>query len=235
MKREELLLSLGEISDGFIEETAARLEGQLSFSRPGRRVRRAIISAAAVLVLLFGTFATAMAVNVDFREAVAAFFHYTERAGQTRVLTKDTLLTDCYSYAYSEGDDYSTYEWIPVDGTYPLQAGDILVVLEEADGMSRVVIPYGDVPFLYGHVSSDLLSKDPAKLEKGNQARITDCDCYDAPGGTVIDRSSARVEIQAYDGDWAYVQEFGTGNEPYWVRSGDLSFDFDEVLLDLPE
>lgn len=237
MKSERLLFMLGDISDDMIEETARRV-GQggrtVPFPRPRRIVRKVVISVAAVLVLTLGTFAAAMAVDEEFREAVFAFF-YTEQAGQTRVLTEDTALTDCYSYVYSVPGDYSTYEWIQVDSEWVLCAGDILVVLEEADGMSRVVVPYGDVPWLYGFVASDLLSKDRAKIEQGNQAIITDCDCYDSAGGSILQTSSGRVQVLSRDGEWACVQTYGTGEEPCWVRSDDLEFDFDGIILDLPE
>jgi hypothetical protein len=80
MKSVELLMKLGEISDDMIEEAAIHqndAEKQISLLRPKRLIRRGVIGVAAVLVLMLGTLATAMAVNEEFREAVVTFFHIT--------------------------------------------------------------------------------------------------------------------------------------------------------------
>ncbi|MGN1004576.1 MAG: hypothetical protein ACI4O5_07025 [Oscillospiraceae bacterium] len=53
-----------------------------------------------------------------------------------------------------------------------------------------------------------------------------DCACYDSVGGSVIQTGSGTVELKAYEGEWAEVQELGTGAQPYWVHS---------AVWDLPE
>ena len=160
---------------------------------------------------------------------------------KTAVLTADAVLTDCYSYTLNEGYgtpgtyDSQFYSWMELDFERELSQGDIVAVLGETDGMSRVVIPYGDLPWLYGYISSDLLSLETADTTSGKQAILEDCDAYDAPDGVRLHPKDARVKITLRDGEWVKVQEYGTGAEPYWVRFADLSFDFNESLPDWPQ
>ena len=160
---------------------------------------------------------------------------------KTAVLTADAVLTNCYSYLLKEGygtpgtDDAQFYSWGTFDFEYKLSPGDIVAVLEENDGKSRVVIPYGDLPWLYGYVSSDLLSTKEADILSGNQAILEDCQTYDAPSRNSLYPTNARGKILSYEGEWAKVQEYGTGAERYWVQTADLSFDFDSALPDRPQ
>ena len=160
---------------------------------------------------------------------------------KTAVLISDAVLTDCYSYLLKEGydtpgtDDSQFYSWITLDSEKDLFRGDIVAVLEKDDGMSRVVIPYGDLPWLYGYVSSDLLSMDESDILSGNQAILENCQAYDTPGENPLHTANARAKIIVRENPWAKVQEYGTGTEPYWVRIADLSFDFDSAFPDQPK
>ena len=166
---------------------------------------------------------------------------YTLLDVKTAVLTADATLTDCYSYTLKNGygttdaNDSQFHQWITLDLEHELSLGDIVAVLGEDDGISRVVIPYGDLPWLYGFIPTELLSTEQTDIEAGNQAILEDCDAYDSPNGTPLPLESARVKIIDREGEWAKVQEYGTGAEPYWVCAADLTFDFDATLPDRPQ
>lgn len=163
-------------------------------------------------------------------------FNYAERMGQTAVLTEDAVLEDAYSYTYKDPEDYSTYMWLDIGEERTLRSGDIVLVLADANGMSRVMIPYGDIPWLYGYVASDLLSSEFEEGRVGNQAIVTECSLYDAIDGNVIENYSGKVRIHSVYGEWSEVTKHSGGDDMiYWVHLDDLSFDFGAVVLDLAD
>lgn len=160
-------------------------------------------------------------------------FSCVERTGRTAVLTADAVLSDPYSYAYADPEDRSTYQWMDLEQEYALRSGDIVLVLADGAEMSRIVIPYGDIPPLYGYVACDLLSSDPEDVKAGNQAITAACDLYDAKDGSVIENYSGAVQIQSVDGEWSEVTKHAGGDDTiYWVSLNELSFDFDAAMID---
>ena len=164
--------------------------------------------------------------------------------GRTMAVMQDTVLTGCYSYhrSYTDPDNPAAFLWFTVGEGYTLTAGDIVLVLDEADGMSRVVIPYGDVPWLYGFVDSTLLSADKpdifAAVGHVNQAIIAyEIASYSAPGGTGPSDTlyPCRVETLEVQNGWAKVQPLGTGADACWVDSSHLYYGFaDDPVIDAP-
>lgn len=80
MRSEKLLFALGQISDDIIEEAAdaarpAYVKTLTTDNRIIKPRRRIAIGIAATLILILGSFVTAMAVSGNFREAVFSFFH----------------------------------------------------------------------------------------------------------------------------------------------------------------
>ncbi len=162
-------------------------------------------------------------------------FRCVEQMGRTAVLTADAALTDPYSYTYADPEDRSTYQWVDLKGEYEytLHSGDIVLVLADGTELSRVVIPYGDIPPLYGYVAGDLLSLEAEDVKAGNQAKVAACDLYDAVNGNAVENYSGAVRIQSVDGEWSGVTEHTGGNDTvYWVPWAELSFDFDTAVLD---
>lgn len=144
------------------------------------------------------------------------------RAGRTMVVTEDTVMSSCYSYTYSDPMDDDTYEWFWTEADYQLAKDDAVLVLEEMDGMSRVVIPYGDIPRLYGFVDSSLLSDD---IEFSRQAVIAySIPGYATPGDDTPVTTLAPCTVQRLErqDDWVRVQPLGTGEGQYWVESRHL-------------
>ena len=97
------------------------------------------------------------------------------------------------------------------------------------------MIPYGDVPSTYGYIASDQLSTARDDIGKGNQAVVTDCDCYDKPDGIVTEMMSGAVQILSYDNEWCQIEQLGTGAEAVWVRTEQLSFDFNQSVPDIAQ
>lgn len=157
----------------------------------------------------------------------------TMREANTAVLIEEAVLTDCYSYTLTSDN---TYIWSKGEEGFELklEKGDILCVFEEIHGISRVVVPYGDIPWIYGHISSDLLSTEPNDISDGRQAILWNAEAFDAPEGDSIGYTAARVKILSHDGEWVHVMEYGTGAEPYWVHFDELSFKFDGIIPDRP-
>ena len=71
MNEEKLIFAIGEIEDSYILSAGKKLNIK-------GRSRKVIICIAAVVALLLTTFATAMAVNEDFRESVLSIFSISE-------------------------------------------------------------------------------------------------------------------------------------------------------------
>lgn len=71
MNEEKLIFAIGEIEDSYILSAEKRLNNKT-------KSRKVIICIAAVVALLLTTFATAMAVNEDFRESVLSIFSISE-------------------------------------------------------------------------------------------------------------------------------------------------------------
>lgn len=164
---------------------------------------------------------------------------FTEWKGYTAVLTRNITLKDPYSYLLHSTKDGSdlilSCEWIDLDVERELRKGDILLVIGEENGKSRVSIPYGDMPWIYGWVDSSLLSTNQRNIQTGNQAILKGCPTYKEAGGNQNGEANARVQILSLGQEWAWVEEYGTGAKSYWVKIEDLNFDFDSAtVLDRP-
>ncbi len=152
--------------------------------------------------------------------------------GQVAVVTEETALQSPFSYLYEDAHAPLTYQWIDLDCTRTLYPGDVVLVLSQADGVSQVVLPYGDIPFLYGYVSTDLLSTD---IHAANQARLHNAALYDSIGGSIVTHVSTTVHIKSADHNWAeVVQTVGGDDTAYWVHTEDLSFEFDLSQIQIP-
>ena len=150
--------------------------------------------------------------------------------GHTHILTEATELKSPYSYLY---DADVPLEWCFLEkDSLMLEKGDIVLVLREADGISTVLLPYGDPPPTYGYVESDYLSDDPAQLSSGNQAFV-EGPGYNAPNGSAITELQSQVNIVAREGNWAKVDR-PAGAEQCWVPVDCLEFNFDEDSCFLP-
>ena len=121
MNSELLLDAIGEARDEHIVSAVTRL-GYITtntskpLSRKSRTPKRkALIGLAAAIILLLGSFVTAMAVSEDFREAVFAFFHISvlEVVPETRPETQSE--SPEYSVSEVELDEmiHAKYIWIP--------------------------------------------------------------------------------------------------------------------------
>lgn len=91
------------------------------------------------------------------------------------------------------------------------------------------------VPSTYGYIASDQISTAGDAIKKGNQALVMDCDCYDKPDGMVTETMSGAVQILSSDNEWRQVEQLGTGAEAVWVRTEQLSFDFNQSVPDIAQ
>lgn len=167
---------------------------------------------------------------------------YIESEGKTGVVLGAGMLQDCFTLRVAETSDTSVkqnVESIESMDEQTISAGDIVLILDENppdhEGMTRVMIPYGDVPSTYGYIASDQLSTARDDIGKGNQAVVTDCDCYDKPDGIVTEMMSGAVQILSYDNEWCHIEQLGTGAEAVWVRTEQLSFDFNQSVPDIAQ
>lgn len=161
---------------------------------------------------------------------------YAEHDAATGVILKDCSLKDCFTFMMADlGVDSVRQTYILEDVSFekPLHAGDIVLILQKTGRNTRVVIPYGDVPWLYGYLSNDVISTDPQKILNGNQAIAHFCDVYDAPNGNQIASLDGKVKILSQDGEWCRVEELAGGSDPVWVKRDVLDFNFDESVLDI--
>ena len=165
-----------------------------------------------------------------------------EREGKTGVALEAGMLQGCFTLTVAETPDTAAKQNVesiePMD-EQSISAGDIVLILDENppdyEGMTRVMIPYGDVPSTYGYITSDQLSTARDDIEKGNQALVTDCDCYNVPDGMVMETMSGVVQILSYDNGWCQVEQLGTGAEAVWVHTDQLCFNFDQCVLDIEQ
>lgn len=166
-----------------------------------------------------------------------AAFDFIWRDGHTMVLTEDAVLADAYGYSCSDLEDGTAWNWFDLPER-ELFAGDIVLVLEETDGISRVVIPWGDIPWTYGFLDSGLLTDDLEALLRSNQVILPEAAAsYDSPDetGDSLELLPCRAEVIKRRDGWAYIQPLGTGESARWVKEGDLSHDFDAVVIDISE
>lgn len=166
-----------------------------------------------------------------------AAFDFIWRDGHTMVLTEDAVLADAYGYSCSDLEDGTAWSWFDLPER-ELFAGNIVLVLEETDGISRVVIPWGGIPWTYGFLDSGLLTDDLEALLRSNQVILPEAVAsYDSPDetGDSLELLPCRAEVIKRRDGWAYIQPLGTGESAHWVKEGDLSHDFDAVVIDIPE
>jgi len=146
------------------------------------------------------------------------------------MVLEDITVEDGYTATTSSKGEHF---WHDLDGVY-LDAGDIVMVLEEGEERSRVMIPGGDYPFAYGYVPNSFLTYDPEKMKEANQADLVEATTYYAPDGEVKDESlSSMVQIGQRQDGWVEVTPIGGGAESRWVKEEDLVFDqFDGECVD---
>ncbi len=155
------------------------------------------------------------------------------RNGHTMMLTESTMLVNPYSFTYENYSDASTHQWFSMELDHNLDKNDIVLVLEEINDMSRVVLPYGDIPFLYGFVKTSQLTEPNTAA---NQAMLTESvDGYSAPGD---DNPSERITpsfvfVVSMQNDWANIQP-PAGAESCWIEAKYLSYNFDDAMIDAP-
>lgn len=162
---------------------------------------------------------------------------YVERKGITGVILQDCTMTDCFALADMDIGVSSIHQKKVLQDLedYEIQAGDIVLVLDKQKDRTKVMLPYGDFPSVYGYVSCKNVSTEQDEIQNGNQARVIKCMTYTAPDGNELGEMSAGVEILSHQDDWCQVEPLGTGETPIWVHTEQLSFDFDQSVLDTAE
>lgn len=167
---------------------------------------------------------------------------FTEREGKTGVVLEDCMLEDCFVLTYEETEGTAVEQKQGSTESMDnrsVSAGDIVLILDENPvahaGMTRVMLPYGDVPNAYGYISNKRLGTAWDDIRKGNQALVNDCHCYDKPDGSLTETMSGVVQILSCDNEWCQVEQLGTGAEAVWVRTDQLSFDFNQSVLDITQ
>lgn len=170
-------------------------------------------------------------------DAAAGQTAYVERDGITGVVLEDCTLTDCIVMADKDIGISSVPQRKIVEkmGNYDIHAGDIILVLNEQDGRMKVAIPHGDPPHVHGYLSSKIVSTKKTDIENGNQARVIECMTYDTPNGNELGEMSAGVQILSRERGWCQIEPLGTGETLVWVQLEQLSFDFDQSVLDTAE
>lgn len=149
------------------------------------------------------------------------------------VLTTDAPIVDCYSYETDDDGNPTRFSYLQDSmSAIEMHKGDLFMVLGESGDRANVLIPYGDLPPIYGFVDSRLLSTDPSDIRNGNFAFVTGfeggCKAFDRPNGALLyDDLDAIVRILERNGEWACVEPTVGGISPLWVRIDDLHFDFD--------
>ncbi|WDV47245.1 hypothetical protein PV797_05940 [Clostridiaceae bacterium M8S5] len=101
---------------------------------------------------------------------------------------------------------------------------DLLLVLDQKDDYFKVIVPYGDIPRPIGYVPKDALSFDEKALKNGNQGELNNVNIYDSKDGKVIGTKDGVGYIEERSGEWALFELPG-GEEPFWVKLSDISFD----------
>ena len=163
---------------------------------------------------------------------------YVEREGKTGVVVCDSTMTDCFTLADADIGVPSVKQTKIMEGElqgYALSAGDIVLILDKQQDQTKVMLPYGDPPSIYGYLSSETISTEQEDISSGNQANVMNCMTYDALGGAELGEMSAGVAVLSREGEWCQVQSLGTGEEPVWVHAEQLLFDFDRSVLDTAE
>lgn len=163
---------------------------------------------------------------------------YPGSKGVTAVAMKDSTLTNCYILRKEEPDQNTSTGKITQEDTadYEIKAGDIVLYLHEDSKDSdtvHVMIPYNDEPHIYGYLPKEDLSTDAQDIQNGNQAIVYDGKTYDKPDGTVVETMNGMVQILQRKDTWCQVEQLGTGADPAWVRADNLSFDFDQDVIDI--
>lgn len=208
--------------------------------------RHILIAGAMLSVLLMCSSCSMPQKSVDKNDkgsmSVQDITQFTEREGKTGVVLEDCMLEDCFALTYEETEGTAVEQKqgsIETMDNQNISAGDIVLILDENPAahveMARVMLPYGDAPNTYGYISNEQLSTEWEDIQKGNQALVTDCDCYDKPDGSLTEIMSGVVQILSYDKEWCQVEQLGTGAEAVWVRTDQLSFDFNQSVMDIAQ
>lgn len=145
------------------------------------------------------------------------------------MVLEDVIAEDGYTATTSSRGEHF---WHDLDGI-DLDAGDIVLVLEEGEERSRVMIPGGDYPFAYGYIPNHLLTYDPELMKTANQADLVEATTYFGPNGEVKDESwSGLVHVGQRQDGWVEVTPIAGGAESRWVKEESLVFEFGGDCID---
>jgi len=127
------------------------------------------------------------------------------------MLLGEATLEDTYTATMAED---RKYHWHDLDRCPPLNAGDIVFLVEDEGERSRVMIPGGDSPFVYGYVPSSLLTDDPEALKSGNLAALENAQSYDAPEGNPLFQESGYFKLLQRENGWVKGSLLVGGSPP---------------------
>ncbi len=171
---------------------------------------------------------------VELREAYP--FQLTERQMKTAVLTSSARLSEAFTFTYENGNDWDTWSLMEMDSR-TLPKGEIVRILAEEGNLTRVAILGHDAPCTNGYVKTELLSTDPADIATGNQAVVAKGTVYTAIDGELLPEEYGYVKILSYEGEWSAVAFYHLVSSPtpqtFWVRTADLTYDFDGIGIDI--
>ena len=154
-----------------------------------------------------------------------------ERAAKVAVLKEEATLKSCYSY--TTGEDNAFYQWLAVDSPLRMQKNDLVLVLEQDRTLSRVYLPYGDIPGLYGLLPTKVLNFQEEAVRKSNQVWAQDAPAYDQREGREVGTLLGVVEILGRNGNWCQVRPLSGGDDGiYWARAENLTVQFPSKVLD---
>ncbi|MDR1066421.1 MAG: hypothetical protein LBL35_03165 [Clostridiales bacterium] len=160
------------------------------------------------------------------------YLDYFIYAGKVGVLKKDAWLSKPYVITVDENGNDIVERCDNLNMT--LSKNDIVIVIKDENGQSRVLVPYGDNPRIRGYLKPDDISFNSKDFVSANQCVLRDTmKTYDANGkelgkalngaGKIVERKSGKV----------LVQPLGGGADSFWISEKDLSFDFDVVVVDI--
>jgi hypothetical protein len=160
------------------------------------------------------------------------YLDYTMFAGKIGVVKKTAQLSKPYAITIDvDGKDIvAHYDNLNMT----LSKNDIVIVANEENGQSRVLIPYGGAPALRGYLMSDNISFNAEDIVSANQCVLRDTMMtYNANGKELGKSLNGAGEIMDRKDGMVLVQMLGGGADSFWISEKDLKFDFDAVVMDI--
>ncbi len=154
-----------------------------------------------------------------------------EYEGELGILIGDVEVNTPYIITVAENQRKNVR--IDLDKKVNLNKNDLVLVYDESAEYYKVVIPYGEYPYIHGEVKKSLVSFDSTLFASANQGYLDNKVYYDKINGKpMAEGMIGTIVINQRKDGWISFYEIDVTKE-LWVKEEDVTYNIPTIVYDL--